>query len=108
METMSIAIVLVGLGALEAGVVGALLPPEHRLGAALALVAGAGVGVIVLAVGASDGSGPAEEVFLIGSIAGLLTVSAVLGLVWRRSRPVRGADQPGPDDLRSSARHSVR
>lgn len=99
---MSIAMVLVGLGALEAGVVGALLPPEHRFGAALALVAGAGVGVVVLAVGASGGAEPGEGVFLLGSAGGFLTVSAVLGLVWRRASRDQG------EDARSSARHSVR
>lgn len=103
---MSIAMVLVGLGALGAGVVGALLPPEHRLGAALALVAGAGVGVIVLAIGAGDGSEPGEQVFLVGAAAGLITVAAVLGLVWRRARS--GVGQGTPGDPRSSARHSVR
>ena len=75
---------------------------EQRFGAALALVAGAGVGVVVLAVGASGGAEPGDGVFLLGSAGGFLTVSAVLGLVWRRAARDQG------DDARSSAKHSVR
>jgi hypothetical protein len=104
METMSVAIVLVGLGALEAGLVGALLPAHDRLGAVLALVAGAGVGVIGLALGAAGGATPEGWVFLVASAAGFLTVSAVLGIVWRRA----ARDQSGSGDDRAATRSSTR
>lgn len=104
MEAMRIGMMLVGLGAVSAGVVGALLPAEQRLGAVLSLVAGAGVGLVVLAIGAPGSDEPPGPVFLVGSIAGFLTVSTVLGVVWRRS--VR--DHAGRREARSSARHSVR
>jgi len=100
METMSIAMTLVGVGGLSAGVVGILLPPTHRLGAALALVAGAGVGVIVLALGvegaAREGSARDEEqVFLLGSALGLATVLGMLAVAWRRaSGETQGSGTP--------------
>ena len=78
---------LVGLGGLGAGLVGLLLPAAHRLGALLALVAGAGVGTVVLSTGLP--AGPDEELFLTGSILGFVTVAGMLALAWRRSSAER-------------------
>lgn len=89
MDAMRVGMVLVGLGGLCAGVVGVLLPPDHRLGAALALVAGAGVGVIVLAIGIAPEGGREERVFLVGAALGLLTELLVLAITWRRARAAR-------------------
>jgi hypothetical protein len=84
METSGrLAVMLIGLGGLAAGCVGLLLPPSHRLAALLALVAGAGAGVVVLAIGMP--SGPEENVFLVGAVVGLATVVGALSLAWRRS-----------------------
>jgi hypothetical protein len=43
--------ILIGAGALVAGIVGIAIPPGERVGAFLTLVIGAGVGVAALAVG---------------------------------------------------------
>jgi hypothetical protein len=86
MDAMRIGLTLVGLGGLLAGVVGVLLPSEHRLAAVLALVAGAGAGVIVLAIGIGPQGENEEKVFLVGAALGLVTEIAVLGLTWRRAR----------------------
>jgi hypothetical protein len=95
MDEMRIGVVLMGVGAVVAGVVGVLLPPDHRLGAVLSLVTGAGVGVGTLAVGIGPNGGNEERVFLVGALLGLLAEIAVLTVAWSRSRrqpPVR----PGP------------
>lgn len=88
METSAqLSVMLIGLGGLAAGVVGLFLPPSHRLGALLALVAGAGVGLVVLAIGIPDG--PDATLVLLGAILGLATVVGTLSLAWWRSSPDR-------------------
>lgn len=82
-----LSVMLIGLGGLAAGVVGLFLPPSHRLGALLALVAGAGVGVIVLAIGMPNGR--EENVILVAAILGFATVVGTLSLAWWRSSPDR-------------------
>jgi hypothetical protein len=81
---------LIGLAALAAGMVGAALPSGRRLDTLLALLAGAGAGVVVLAVGLMAGldgaSAPAmERLFFTGSFVGTVAVAAVLIALWRRT-----------------------
>ena len=86
MEPVPSAVALIGLGAIAAGVVGVLLPPNHRMGAALALVAGAGVGVLMVALGFdTEGGDGGENVLLVASTLGFVTVLAMLALAWRRA-----------------------
>ena len=81
---MSIGVALVGVGAVAAGIVGILLPAAHRFTALLALVAGAGVGVVTLALGVEN-AGNEEDVFLVGAALGLATVATTLTAAWRRA-----------------------
>lgn len=64
--------ILIGAGALVAGIVGITLPPGERLGAFLTLVVGAGVGVAALAVGTRNVSSRSagETTFLVASALG--------------------------------------
>jgi hypothetical protein len=83
---------LMGASAIADGIVGALLPPGWRLESLVALVAGAGAGVLVLGTGLVARVDPAssrsmERLFFTGSCVGTLTVGAVLLLLWRRSTP---------------------
>jgi hypothetical protein len=92
------AVMLIGLGGLAAGIVGILLPASHRLGAMFALVAGAGVGVIMLAVLVTDAdSEPSDGDFLIAAAAGLVAVTVGLIIAWRAAYAAR-----------SQTEHSVR
>ncbi|HEX6131300.1 MAG TPA: hypothetical protein VF044_06185, partial [Actinomycetota bacterium] len=54
MDEMRSGVVLIGIGGVLAGTVGIVLPARHRLGAVLALVAGAGAGVVALAFAPED------------------------------------------------------
>ena len=86
---MSVALGLIGAGAVVAGIVGLVLPARERLAAAvLALVTGAGAGVVALAIGwngLEDGDGSAwERTFLIASAIGFAAVVGCLGIAWRR------------------------
>ena len=97
--TVMLSIVLIGAGAASAAIVGLKLPENHWVGAALALVLGAGVGVVVLSVGLfligpssstitpSTSTGSAQGVLLIASAAGFVAVLATLMVLWRRVRP---------------------
>jgi hypothetical protein len=87
--TMSVALGLIGAGAVVAGVIGLVLPARERLAAAvLALVTGAGAGVIALAIGwngLDDGDATAwERAFLVASTIGFAAVVACAGVAWRR------------------------
>jgi hypothetical protein len=89
--TVMLSIVFIGAGAASAAVVGLRLPENHWVGAGLALVLGAGVGVVVLSVGLfvigpSTSTGSAQGAFLAASAAGFVAVVAVLALLWRRVR----------------------
>jgi hypothetical protein len=107
MDEMRTGVVLIGLGGVLAGAVGIVLPARHRLGAVLALVAGAGAGVIALAFAPEDPDRGAGH-FLLASALGLVVV--VVGLVgaWvvaardRRSGevPSRGPGTDEPDASR--------
>jgi len=88
---MMVALILIGGGAVIAGVAGIAMPPGERIAAGLALVIGAGVGVIALAVGVhslgtSDLATDYERVFLIASCIGFLGVLVSSVLLWLRTR----------------------
>jgi hypothetical protein len=87
--TMQWSWALIGLAIAAAGLVGAYLPRGDRLAVLLPLLAGAGIGIAVVAVGTSwDGSQSNDDwwrVFLEGSIAGFLTVAGGLTLLVARS-----------------------
>lgn len=88
----TVGFVLIGLAAIVAGVFGMRLPSGDRIAAGLALVAGAGVGLVALAIGtqiADDSPKGVETVFLVASALGFLATIGGLGLLWRWTR--RGA-----------------
>jgi hypothetical protein len=88
---------LIGLGAIAAGALGLRLPAGDRIGAGLALVVGAGVGLIALALGTYlvDGSAGSEEgVFLTGSVLGFVATIASLVVLWRGTERERRAAGP--------------
>jgi hypothetical protein len=88
--------ILIGAGALVAGIVGITLPPGERLGAFLTLVVGAGVGVAALAVGTRNVSSQSngETAFLVASALGFIAVVASAGLLWVRvGRSTPSSDQ---------------
>ena len=81
---MTIAMSLIGLAGVATAGVGVLLPPGERLASLLALVAGAGVGIVALAIGSRivgpDGS--YETLFLVASILGFAGTILALALLW--------------------------
>lgn len=84
-----------GLGGVVAGLVGVVLPEGRRLGALFALISGAGVGLVVIGLGAllDERNEPTELTFFVASLLGLLTVCGASWAVWRRaagSRPSTG------------------
>ena len=88
---LTLAIVLIGAAAVSSGFVGVLLPSGERLAAALALVVGAGIGVVTLAIGdhvVSDTNAGYEALFLTGSALGFAANELTLAVLWRRSRPL--------------------
>jgi predicted membrane-bound mannosyltransferase len=88
--------ILIGAGALVAGIVGIALPSSERLGAFLTLVIGAGVGVAALAVGTRNVSSQSngETAFLVASALGFIAVVASAGILWMRaSRSTPSSDQ---------------
>lgn len=88
--------ILIGAGALVAGIVGITLPPGERLGAFLTLVVGAGVGVAALAVGTRNVSSRSagETAFLVASALGFIAVVASAGILWTRAgRSTLSSDQ---------------
>ena len=88
--TVMLSIVLIGMGAASAAIVGLRLPEDNWVGVGLALVLGAGVGVVVLSVGlfviGSTSTSSAQGVFLAASAAGFIAVVVALALLWRRVR----------------------
>jgi len=88
-------VVLIGSACVAAGAVGVALPAGQRLEVLLALVAGAGSGLVVLAgeVLSGTGSGTQESdarLFLAATFVGWLTVMAALLALWLRSRRTAG------------------
>jgi hypothetical protein len=83
------AMILMGLGAVAAGVVGIVLPAGQRLSVLLALVIGAGVGVAALflqLLPAEPDVDDGARAFLIASALGLAAVLAASAVLLRRSR----------------------
>ena len=88
--------ILIGAGALVAGIVGITLPPGERIGAFLTLVVGAGVGVAALAVGTRNVSSQSngETAFLGASALGFIAVVASAAFLWMRAgRSTLSSDQ---------------
>ena len=99
---MLLALGLVGMGAVAAGMLGIVLPAGERLAAGLALVVGAGIGVIALAIGTqvandvNDSPDGYANVFLVAAALGLLGTVVSLALLWRRTSAERVAPRtPG-------------
>lgn len=87
---MMLSVVLIGSAAVATGAFGMRLPAGDRIAAALALVVGAGVGLVALAIGTriSNGSPESQEtVFLVASAFGFVATLAGLGVMWRRTEP---------------------
>ena len=84
---LTLAIILIGAAAISTGFVGVLLPSGERLAAALALVVGAGVGVVALAIGdhlVTDTPAGYETLFLTSAALGFAASELSLGVLWRR------------------------
>jgi hypothetical protein len=88
---VTLGVMLMGLGGVVAGFAGIALPDGQRLGALSSLIAGAGVGLVVIGVGAltDEHREPSEFVFFLGSLLGFLTVCVAVWLV-RRKVAARG------------------
>jgi drug/metabolite transporter (DMT)-like permease len=95
---VTLGVVCMGLGGVVAGLVGVVLPEGRRLGALFGLIAGAGVGVAVIGLGAllNENKEPTELTFFVASLFGLLVVCGSSWGVWRRTgeRSTRPADPP--------------
>jgi hypothetical protein len=92
--TMTVAIVLVGIGAVATGALGIWLPAGERLAAGLALVVGAGIGVVAIAIGTrlvGDSLESNVNVLLVASALGLVGTLASLTVLWRRTTRERAA-----------------
>lgn len=91
----TLGVMCMGLGGIIAGLVGIGLPEGRRLGALFGLIAGAGMGVTVIGLGAllSETKEPTELTFFLASLLGLLTVCGSSWAVWSRAKDARlGAD----------------
>ena len=85
---MTLALALVGTGAVATGALGIVLPAGERIAAALALVVGAGIGVVAIAIGtrvANDTPDGYANVFLVAAALGLFGTLMSLALLWRRT-----------------------
>lgn len=103
----TLALSLVGIGAVATGALGIVLPAGERIAAGLALVVGAGIGVVVLAIGTQMVNSPDDSpeayatVFLVAAALGLVGTLVSLALLWRRTadqRGSRGGDDGGRTD----------
>jgi MFS family permease len=96
---VTLGVVCMGLGGVVAGLVGVVLPEGRRLGALFGLIAGAGVGVAAIGLGAllNENKEPSELTFFVASLLGLLAVSGSSWLVWKRAIESRSepGEQPG-------------
>ena len=103
----TLALSLVGIGAVATGVLGIVLPAGERIAAGLGLVVGAGIGVVALAIGtqmvnAPDDSEAYATVFLAAAALGLVGTLVSLALLWRRTADQRGTGR-GADGERADA-----
>ena len=111
----TLALSLVVFGGVATGMLGIVLPPGERIAAGLALVVGAGIGVVVLAIGTqlvNDTPDEYASVFLVAAALGLAGTLVSLGLLWRRTADQRatgerGADRRGDGDRPEAARTSA-
>jgi hypothetical protein len=91
---MMLSFVLIGVAACAAAMVALLLPMGRAIQVGLTLVLGAGVGVVVLALGAfamgEPGPDGGQNVFLVASVCGFAAVLAGLWLVWQRAHAEGG------------------
>jgi hypothetical protein len=95
---VTLGVVCMGLGGIVGGLVGVVLPEGRRLGALFGLIAGAGVGVAAIGLGAllNEQKEPSELTFLVASLLGLLAVCGSSWLVWKRAIVARTeAGEPG-------------
>jgi hypothetical protein len=86
---VTLSFVLIGTAAVMTGFVGMLLPSGERIAAGLALVVGAGMGVISLAAGSqivADTQSAYENLFLVSSSLGFTASTFSLVVLWRRTR----------------------
>lgn len=86
---MTLALSLVGLGAVAAGGLGLRLPAGDRIAAALPLVVGAGAGLVTIAIGSQlveDSPESYESLFLVASTLGFAATLASLAVLWRATR----------------------
>ena len=85
---MTLAGTLIGLAVVATAIFGVLFPSGRRLEVLLAPVAGAGVGIASLSVGAlfvaQSSAGKVELLFLASTLLGALTVGAILVALWIR------------------------
>lgn len=90
---VTLAVMCMGLGGVVAGLVGVVLPEGRRLGALFALIAGAGVGLVVIGLGAllDERNEPTELTFFLASLLGLVTVCGASWAVWRRAAGSRSS-----------------
>jgi hypothetical protein len=96
---MTLALALVGFGAVATGALGIVLPPGERIAAGLALVVGAGIGVVAIAIGtqvAGEADSSYANVVLVASALGLTGTLTSLGLLWRRTAAERAARISAP------------
>jgi MFS family permease len=92
---VTLGVVCMGLGGVVAGLVGVVLPEGRRLGALFGLIAGAGVGVAAIGLGAllNEQKEPSELTFFVASLFGFLVVCGSSWLVWKRAIETR--TEPG-------------
>lgn len=103
----TVALSLVGIGAVATGALGIVLPAGERIAAGLALVVGAGIGVVALAIGTQMVNAPDDSpeayatVFVVAAALGLVGTLVSLALLWRRTadqRVPRGQADGEPAD----------
>jgi hypothetical protein len=105
----TLALSLVGLGAVATGGLGIVLPAGERIAAGLALVVGAGIGVVALAIGTQIVNDTPDEyasVFLVAAALGLVATLVSLALLWRRTAGQRGTGGRADGERADSARTS--
>ncbi len=94
---LTLAVVLIGSAVIATAVLGMRLPAGDRISAVLALVVGAGVGVIALAIGTfvsdppDDAAETVERIFLVASALGFVATLGSLALLWRWTERARSS-----------------
>ena len=109
----TLALSLVGIGAVATGALGIVLPAGERIAAGLALVVGAGIGVVALAIGTQMVNAPDDSpeayasVFLVAAALGLAGTLVSLALLWRRTAGQRATHGRGDGARADAARASA-